>query len=354
MGIITVVETLIAVLLLQALVMYRRWGHPVYLQLASSYAAAFIVQLIIGLLQAKHQGNSAIILGVTAGAFLWVQMSIYRYYHTKKGIPLIEYLAPALIALVLPTIFSFVNGSLGIILTTLFILAHAVYCFYYVYPAMQNRIVYAASMFNFAGYAVAATIESFMPQQTYIASILLLTAYAFVFLLQFNRVLDVLQGVTHHSMHDDLTGLFNQKSFMKKAFDAAESGQIIAVVMIDIDGSQEDDALRQVAEYIQNECQGKGFAGRYGREGIAAVFTQVHGDPFLLAERIRGAVEKNTAVTVSMGYARYEGGLSAEELLNRARKALDSAKNTGQNKVVKFVETPEVEEDPEMSVPSQV
>ncbi|MFB5269355.1 diguanylate cyclase domain-containing protein [Paenibacillus enshidis] len=109
-----------------------------------------------------------------------------------------------------------------------------------------------------------------------------------------------------------------------------------------------------MAEYIQNECHSKGFAGRYGREEIAAVFTQVHGDPFLLAERIRGAVEKNTAVTVSMGYARYEGGLSAEEMLNRAGRALDSAKNTGQNKVVKFVETPEVVENPEMSVPSHV
>ncbi|MFB5678765.1 GGDEF domain-containing protein [Paenibacillus terreus] len=347
------VETIIAVLLIQALVMYRRWGHMVYLQLAGSYAAAFVVQLVIGLLQANHLGSPAVLLGVSAGAFLWVQMSIYRYYHTKKGIPTKEYLAPAIIALVLPVIFSFVNGSLGIILTTLFILAHAVYCFYYVYPAMKNRIVYAASMFLFAGYAIAAAIESFMLQQTNIASILMLAAYVFVFLLQFNRLLDVLQGVTHHSMHDDLTGLFNQKSFMKKAVDAAESGQIKAVVRINIGGSEEENALRQVAEYIQNECHGKGFAGRYEREEIAAVFTQVHGDPFLLAERTYRALEKDTAVTVSMGYARYEAGLSAEEMLDRAGKALNVAKSTGGNQVVKFVDIPEVVEETEMSVPSQ-
>jgi diguanylate cyclase (GGDEF)-like protein len=55
-----------------------------------------------------------------------------------------------------------------------------------------------------------------------------------------------------------------------------------------------------------------------------------------LAERVRQRVEAETLVTVSLGYSKYDRGMTAEQLIKQADDAMYKAKTTGKNKVVRY------------------
>ncbi|MGY3386871.1 two-component system cell cycle response regulator [Paenibacillus polymyxa] len=353
----TAICTLLFVLAIQSWIMHQRWGHYVYKMLVKVYAYALLTSLLNGIFQVNHIANTGIMLGLVAGSFILVHMGMYLFYHTKEAVPVKTYIAPAAVISLLPLIFYFVNSSVGLVLVLLLILVHASYCFYYVLPKMINSRLYAVSLFSFAAAAVAFMIEGFSEGRAIISQSLLLLAYFFCFLLHFGRVLDVLQGVTMNSISDGLTGLYNAGTIRAKSVELVEKDGLKGVLFIDIDHfknlndtsghAEGDKVLKQVAKIVQTECRDKGMVGRYGGEELLVLLTNVPEDSTSLAERIRSCVEKQTIVTISVGYCKYTEGMEASEVINNADKALYTAKNTGRNRVVNFMN---LDEDPDLAV----
>lgn len=75
------------------------------------------------------------------------------------------------------------------------------------------------------------------------------------------------------------------------------------------------------------------------------------------AENIRFRINEETIVTASIGYSRYEDGLTTEQLIKNADRAMYAAKKTGKNRVIAYtdIRSMETTEDRiQLSVPKDL
>ncbi len=158
---------------------------------------------------------------------------------------------------------------------------------------------------------------------------------------------------------DGLTGLYNHRrvrELLREEMRRAERyNRPLSVLMVDVDGFKSfndayghpsgDELLRTVAHLLRSGVRTVDRIGRYGGEEFIIVMPETHkDDAFLLAERLRSAMEQRAFMlvageeihrTVSVGVASYpEDGLNPQEVISRADEALYRAKNSGRNRVV--------------------
>lgn len=164
---------------------------------------------------------------------------------------------------------------------------------------------------------------------------------------------DELASYRHASVTDGLTGLYHQTYFKAHLEQLVQrlqrdSSQGFALVMFDLDHFKQfndrcghlagDQALRQVAEILQQSIRQGDLAARYGGEEFALILHRLNRpQAAMVADRIRQAVEDfafagqekldRGNLTVSGGLAYFPGdGDSARELLQLADERLYRAK----------------------------
>ncbi len=162
-----------------------------------------------------------------------------------------------------------------------------------------------------------------------------------------------LEQIRNASIHDGLTGLFNQTYFKthlsKLASQRPQPGEAtVGCVLFDIDHFKQyndrcghvagDVALQQVAEAILDGVREGDVAARYGGEEFGIILSQVTaGQTFTITDRIRQNIENlNIAdqhlldrknLTISAGFALHESPEeTAIDLLRRADSELYKAK----------------------------
>lgn len=180
-----------------------------------------------------------------------------------------------------------------------------------------------------------------------IANFLPVVYYTILFIILFQRVVELLQTSYTNSITDGLTGLYNRRYFVNRVNQFVGNGITVAIIFTDIDnfkklndtmGHQKgDEALRQVAQIIKDAAEDIGICGRYGGEEMVILVTDSDIVAGELAEEIRRRVEKEAGVTVSVGYSQLQPGITAEQLIKQADEAMYKAKATGKNKVVKYI-----------------
>ena len=166
--------------------------------------------------------------------------------------------------------------------------------------------------------------------------------------------------VIRKAITDGLTGMFNHRHFMELlAHEHARYGRTstpFCLMLLDIDhfkrvndtyGHQGgDEVLRGVAATIKGALRETDFIGRYGGEEFAAVLVDTLPDGAeALGERIREAVEAHVfefgghaiRVTISIGIAESLPDVTMNELIRRSDTALYEAKDSGRNRVVRWV-----------------
>lgn len=158
---------------------------------------------------------------------------------------------------------------------------------------------------------------------------------------------------------DPMTGLWNRRRFLSLGEEAIENATVdntLWVLMMDIDHFKRindtyghaagDVAIRDFANLIQQKVGKQGFVGRMGGEEFAAILTNCPVDEaYRIAERIRKSTTQMQTesesemfrFTTSMGVAAWSTGeTSIEPALDRADRALYSAKSYGRNRVVGY------------------
>ncbi len=169
------------------------------------------------------------------------------------------------------------------------------------------------------------------------------------------------QDLKRLSQRDDLTQLYNRRTFSEKAEEqwrqAARSKQPLSILLLDIDyfkpyndtyGHPAGDAcIKMVARTLSKSLNRPGdIVARYGGEEFIALLSNT---PELgakhLGEQIRKTVERyniphkespvSSRVTVSVGISvvNFTTGTTLEQQINLADKALYEAKDTGRNRV---------------------
>jgi diguanylate cyclase len=160
------------------------------------------------------------------------------------------------------------------------------------------------------------------------------------------------------STMDGLTGVANRKSFdvtlRKLAGDAMNSGDHLAMLMIDIDHFKRvndtwghptgDIVLRHVAKTLQKSVRGGDHVARYGGEEFTVILPRTDSQAAVsVAENIRVGLTREpflleldppmTPITISIGVACYDPGEPLTEWVARTDAALYSAKKDGRNRV---------------------
>ena len=163
---------------------------------------------------------------------------------------------------------------------------------------------------------------------------------------------------------DELTGLVNRREFFTLAHHEEErakrEGHIVSVMMIDADHFKKindtyghaagDDVLRDLADNCRKIFRKTDVVGRYGGEEFSVILPGAQVDMAkVIAERLRKAIEESVVksdkgditYTVSIGIASDIGrAVKVEELLDRADRALYTAKAQGRNRTIFDTEIP--------------
>lgn len=170
--------------------------------------------------------------------------------------------------------------------------------------------------------------------------------YFLLFMILFDRVVELMHAIYSTSITDGLTRLYNRKYFDRRVAQYVQRGYPVAVMFSDIDNFKKlndtkghhvgDEVLKQVADILRQESEDCGIAGRYGGEEMVVLVTDPSVNINEFAERVRSRVESETMVTVSLGCCKSRRGITAEELIRRADEAMYKAKTTGKNKVVGY------------------
>lgn len=172
--------------------------------------------------------------------------------------------------------------------------------------------------------------------------------YLLLFMLLFDRVVELLNAAYRSSVTDGLTHLYNRRYFTARLEGALKSGRPVGVIFCDIDNFKRlndthghhraDGVLKQVAALISEETQGIGLAGRYGGEELVAFVVGSRELAARTAETIRARTEKESIVTLSVGLCHVTAGsgIPAEELLKKADKAMYHSKTHGKNSVTDY------------------
>ena len=163
------------------------------------------------------------------------------------------------------------------------------------------------------------------------------------------------------SSRDALTGLYNRWFVIEKIDTeinrALRHGSPMSLLMLDIDHFKRindtwghaagDQVLQAIGKLLRDSCRVYDVPGRYGGEEFCILLPETRvGNTTIVAERIRQRLEAselpcgdtNIVVTASIGIAGMEAPDAAEilspaALIDRADRALYSAKSRGRNRI---------------------
>jgi diguanylate cyclase (GGDEF)-like protein len=163
------------------------------------------------------------------------------------------------------------------------------------------------------------------------------------------------------SARDSLTGLYNRWYVMEKIESemnrSLRHGSPVALLMLDIDHFKRvndsfghaagDSVLKSFGQVLRESCRVYDVAGRYGGEEFCIVLPETRiGNTTTVAERIQQRLAESrfdvgggrVAITASMGIAGMdsvadEGIVTSAALIDRADRALYSAKHRGRNRI---------------------
>lgn len=273
-------------------------------------------------------------------AFILANMGVFQLFgETTKRLT-----RGVLVLIVLACILSIVPLGAAAFQLILIVLAY-----YIVYPLVQKRMyILALCIYTVATVAQLSNviIASPLVYLQAVENLFRVVFYSLIFVILFNRVIDLMENIYRKSTRDALTNLYNRFYFYTTVSFLMNENKPISIMFFDLDNFKKlndtlghdvgDQTLKQVAMILKEESDDIGIAGRYGGEEMVIMIEDSETNVSELGEKIRYRIESETSVTASIGYAEYEAGLSPDQLIKNADEAMYLAKKTGKNKLISY------------------
>jgi diguanylate cyclase (GGDEF)-like protein len=181
--------------------------------------------------------------------------------------------------------------------------------------------------------------------------------------------------VKHQAITDGLTGLYNHIYFKKRLAEeirlAQRKGTSCSLLMIDLDKLKQindnyghpvgDAAIRHVATILKNLLRSGDTAARYGGEEFGVILPETSLlEAALIADRLCAQISTTHVpglgrVTASIGAASFPKQASdVGDLVEKADKALYSAKNSGRNQIWIYEDTVNAPNTVEGGIPQRL
>jgi two-component system cell cycle response regulator len=185
------------------------------------------------------------------------------------------------------------------------------------------------------------------------------------------RIAALMEESQRLATEDSLTGLMNRRAFLAQMeIEVARSQRYtlpLSFMLIDVDHFKAvndtyghaagDKALSTIGAVLKREMRVPDLEARWGGEELVVALTNTDlRGAAVVAERVRQAIQAlaidaqgaSFSVTASIGVASFQPPESLSELIERADRAMYSAKKSGRNRVV-LSEGPTAAAQPEMS-----
>ncbi|WNR43085.1 GGDEF domain-containing protein [Paenibacillus roseipurpureus] len=294
-------------------------------------------------------------------SFVLINMGIYQLYNRTSRKQYIFFYGLIIMGFVVsvlhfsvPNLYSGTEQQLRLLQDIgleLYVFVLIFLCFYMIPPYIGQQLKYQMALKVYFFYQSVHLVNAYMYNDdqhvlTFAVNVLPIVYYFLLFMLLFERVVELMQAIYNSSITDGLTRLYNRKFFYNRVTQHVQRQMPVYILFSDIDNFKKlndtkghqmgDNVLKQVAQIMKEEAEECGIAGRYGGEEMVVMVSDPSVKMDAFAERIRSRIEKETIVTASIGYSKYKNGLSAEELIKQADEAMYRAKTTGKNKVVKY------------------
>lgn len=281
---------------------------------------------------------------------LLLSYGIYRLYNAQNVNSFFSYWGALVVStlIYLPVLFGPASWYLHVLHLYYLLLTGA--AFWYLRERVEHRFLYNSFAITMIMDALLSTLAPFIRLNFFwgLTNYLQPLAIVFLLLLLIDRVVVLMQSATTASITDGLTRLYNRRYFYSYLDRQIKMNATMSAIFIDIDNFKKlndtkghdmgDQALRQVAGIAQSVAEGIGIVGRYGGEEIVMLVTDPGQDVGVVAERWRSRVERETIVTISVGYAAYTPGITSDDFLKRADLAMYKSKTTGKNKVTNYAD----------------
>lgn len=349
---LTIGFTILLMMLAMAVRLYLSRKRHTYFSLTASVLLLVLVSIasIYGRLRPEDYSSSFKYI-LAALSIIGVQqllLCFYQLYNASLKNEIRLFYGLVSISVLLAGIHLFVFKSVHIEDKFLqyYYLATLVFLFVWMPTQVGQAYKYRLALFSFAAAQIASLFHKQKPIWEILSSYLPIVAEFTLFLILFERVVELLQNISKSSITDPLTGLYNRRYFDNKVTQFLKSNKRVSVMFSDIDNFKRlndtqghdmgDKILKQVANILQEESERIGIAGRYGGEEMVVLITDPQTRMRKFAETIRERVQNETIVTVSIGYSESVPGISADQIIKQADEGMYIAKKSGKNKVIQY------------------
>jgi two-component system, cell cycle response regulator len=338
-----------------------------YFSLTVSLVIVISQYLLLIIFEFRNSGN----LGTVAYmgqllhvfAFVLINMGIYQLFntsHSREYGLVVTFLAIGMVIAGIRSFYVFTEENP----TTEFVQFHDIWielylvvltflAYYIISKNIGQRWRYQAALSIFLVTQLARIVNRYLLDKeiaflNLLQNFLPIAFYMIIFTLIFNRVVELLQAIYNSSIKDGLTGLYNRPFFFNRVADYMNRGVHISVIFCDIDNFKKlndtkghqmgDRALKHVASILLEESEKIGIAGRYGGEELVMLIADTSFRVEQVAEKIRRRVEQEVGVTVSIGHSKFKRGITPQELIEQADRAMYHSKRSGKNRSTGYSE----------------
>jgi two-component system cell cycle response regulator len=294
-------------------------------------------------------------------AFILINMGIYQLYNASKSREYSFFLSFVSIGIFIGLlryylVISHSNPSVQYlrfqnIWIEIYLLLLTFLGFYIVSPHIGQRLKYQIALTIYFFTQLSRIIDHYILSEPKSSLLLVenfapILFYIILFIIIFDRVVELLQAIYDSSIKDGLTSLYNRHYFFNRVAECINRGERVSVIFCDIDNFKKlndtkghqmgDKVLKQVSSIMMEESDNIGIAGRYGGEELVILLTDTSLRVENVADKVRRRVEAETGVTVSIGYSKYRKTTSPQELIEQADMAMYQSKKTGKNRITAY------------------
>jgi diguanylate cyclase (GGDEF)-like protein len=225
--------------------------------------------------------------------------------------------------------------------------------------SLLNNLDQAVFLYQIESEHQIQNIDNLLKLILFLILFILLIEAKFIFNPMFVKLRQYISDLSHIALRDELTGLYNRRSFNSK-FDeqveyAQRYGNHCSVIIFDIDNFKKindeyghlvgDKVIKTIGRTIEKNFRGLDQGFRYGGEEFVILLPQTNIDKAIAkAEFVRKKIEEimihinnteNLQFTASFGVSSIAPD-NVNNALAQADEALYQAKESGKNKVVKY------------------